>query len=112
MMSHACRLRRAEIVKVSRRGGHSMKITRRNGPRTAARPAGPGYFRWRVLARGALFVASLVTALSGVTRNAFGQTSQWVFVGEDGKLAYKTLPDGDRIMDFSFAGYRGGGVAL
>ena len=29
-----------------------------------------------------------------------------------GKLAYRALPAGDRIMDFSHAGYMGGGVAL
>src|SRR5471030_217656 len=39
-------------------------------------------------------------------------TSAWVHVGDDGKLAYQTLPAGDRIMDFSSAGYMGGGVPL
>ena len=39
-------------------------------------------------------------------------TSEWVHPGPDGKLAYKTTPTGDRIMDFSYAGYKGGGVAL
>ena len=39
-------------------------------------------------------------------------TSQWVYPGPDGKLVYKTTPAGDRIMDFSYAGYMGGGVAL
>ena len=38
--------------------------------------------------------------------------SQWVYPGADGKLVYKTTPAGDRIMDFSYAGYMGGGVAL
>ncbi|HZR27273.1 MAG TPA: hypothetical protein VFA71_00725 [Terriglobales bacterium] len=38
--------------------------------------------------------------------------SQWVFVDSSGKLAYKTLPQGDHIMDFSWAGYMGGGVSL
>ena len=38
--------------------------------------------------------------------------SEWVYPGPDGKLAYKTTPAGDRIMDFSSAGYGGGGVAL
>lgn len=38
--------------------------------------------------------------------------SQWVYRGKDGKLNYKTTPAGDRIMDFSTAGYMGGGVAL
>jgi hypothetical protein len=41
-----------------------------------------------------------------------GPASQWVSVGPDGKLVYKTTPQGDRIMDFSHAGYMGGGVAL
>ncbi|WP_114781909.1 discoidin domain-containing protein [Botryobacter ruber] len=38
--------------------------------------------------------------------------SEWVYTGKDGKLAYKKTPAGDRIMDFSHAGYMGGGVAL
>jgi hypothetical protein len=42
-----------------------------------------------------------------------GPASQWVSWDENGKLVYKALnPQGDRIMDFSYAGYRGGGVAL
>src|SRR5687767_11558946 len=38
--------------------------------------------------------------------------SEWVSTGPDGKLVYKPTPAGDRIMDFSHAGYMGGGVAL
>ncbi|MCE5185934.1 MAG: hypothetical protein LLF76_07395 [Planctomycetaceae bacterium] len=38
--------------------------------------------------------------------------SQWVYPGPDNKLIYKTTPAGDRIMDFSTAGYMGGGAAL
>src|SRR5271154_3063436 len=38
--------------------------------------------------------------------------SEWVYPDANGKLAYKTTPTGDRIMDFSTAGYMGGGVAL
>lgn len=38
--------------------------------------------------------------------------SQWVYVGPDGKLVYQQLENGDRIMDFSSAGYMGGGVTL
>jgi len=40
------------------------------------------------------------------------QKSEWVYPGPDGKLVYKTTATGDRIMDFSHAGYMGGGVAL
>ena len=38
--------------------------------------------------------------------------SEWVYADAGGRLAYKTTAAGDRIMDFSHAGYRGGGVAL
>lgn len=39
--------------------------------------------------------------------------SPWAQVAASGKkLAYQALPTGDRIMDFSFAGYMGGGVML
>jgi hypothetical protein len=40
-----------------------------------------------------------------------GAASQWVFAS-GGQLAYKPLPTGERILDFSYAGYAGGGVAL
>lgn len=36
----------------------------------------------------------------------------WVSRDASGKLVYRTLPRGDRIVDFSYAGYMGGGVAL
>jgi len=38
--------------------------------------------------------------------------SEWAHAGKDGKLVYKTTAAGDRLMDFSYAGYMGGGVAL
>lgn len=38
--------------------------------------------------------------------------STWVYPGRNRKLQYKTTDAGDRIMDFSYAGYRGGGVPL
>src|SRR6185295_6628452 len=43
---------------------------------------------------------------------AVGQSaaSKWVYLGADQKLHYQTTPRGDRIMDFSHAGYKGGGV--
>lgn len=46
----------------------------------------------------------------------FSQTnaakSQWVYLNTANKLEYKTTERGDRIMDFSYAGYMGGGVAI
>ena len=47
--------------------------------------------------------------------NAYAQSkgvSQWVSLNANGKLTYKTLEKGDKIMDFSYAGYMGGGVKL
>ena len=38
--------------------------------------------------------------------------SQWVYFDPSGRLRYKTLAQGDRILDFSYAGYMGGGVAI
>src|SRR5258705_8825024 len=38
--------------------------------------------------------------------------SEWVFPSPDGKLHYKTDARGNRIMDFSHAGYQGGGVRI
>jgi hypothetical protein len=43
-------------------------------------------------------------------RAAEGSASEWVYPGPDGKLTYKKIPAGDSIMDFSCAGYMGGGV--
>jgi hypothetical protein len=43
---------------------------------------------------------------------ATSATSQWARVDAPGHLAYATLPKGERILDFSSAGYMGGGVAI
>lgn len=41
-----------------------------------------------------------------------GPHSVWVYPDPQGKLIYRTLSErGDRIIDFSYAGYMGGGVA-
>jgi hypothetical protein len=49
---------------------------------------------------------------AGATPAAERASSEWVRRGAGGKLSYKTTPAGDRIMDFSHAGYMGGGVAI
>jgi hypothetical protein len=59
-----------------------------------------------------LFLIVSVTA-AGVPASASAQgKSAWVYPGPRGKLVYETTPAGDRILDFSHAGYMGGGVAL
>jgi len=59
-----------------------------------------------------LGVVAIASLPSSIARAAEPVISQWVHPGPDGKLVYKTTPAGDRIMDFSYAGYMGGGVAL
>src|SRR5512147_1649793 len=61
-----------------------------------------------------LRVALIAVMAAGSTGGqvAEGVKSGWVHLGPDGKLVYRTTPAGDRIMDFSHAGYMGGGVAL
>jgi hypothetical protein len=39
-------------------------------------------------------------------------TSSWVFFGPDGRLQYATDAQGNRVMDYSYAGYHGGGVSI
>ncbi|HYJ37551.1 MAG TPA: hypothetical protein VEV87_03005 [Chitinophagaceae bacterium] len=62
-----------------------------------------------------------LTAFIFVTVNVYSQSSaksitttrsQWVYPGKDGKLIYKSTENGDRILDFSYAGYMGGGVSI
>lgn len=57
------------------------------------------------------FLAYIIFLLSITQANAQA-VSQWVYTNSKGKLEYKTLPSGDRIMDFSYAGYMGGGVVI
>ena len=67
------------------------------------------------LTRIALTTALLLTPLAAHSADETGPElldRQWVALGRAGKLEYKTTPKGDRIVDFSHAGYMGGGVAL
>src|SRR4029077_4263676 len=54
---------------------------------------------------------TLALAVSAATAQPSGK-SEWARTGPDGRLVYKTTERGDRIMDFSYAGYGGGGVAI
>src|SRR3954449_10802953 len=66
-----------------------------------------------VMSTPRFFVAAMTILFATLTLHAADRpASEWVRRGADGKLAYKTTPAGDRIMDFSYAGYRGSGVAL
>lgn len=54
----------------------------------------------------------LLLVLAAVTAAAAQGRSQWVHIGDNGRLRYGTDARGNRIMDFSHAGYGGGGVRL
>lgn len=64
-----------------------------------------------------LFINILIVA---ITYTSYAQyppfatkiSSEWVFFDTNEKLNYKTTVNGDKIMDFSHAGYMGGGVAI
>ena len=64
----------------------------------------------RVLsARGlAAVAATLALSCSAV----FGATSTWIWRGTDGRLAYRSQADGDRVPDFSMVGYGAGWTDL
>ncbi len=59
-----------------------------------------------------IVLIALVACDWGDQASAVAAESEWVHVASDGQLVYKTTPVGDRVMDFSYAGYMGGGVAL
>lgn len=55
----------------------------------------------------------VLVALIASPQTSFGQTtSAWVSYDRHGQLRYASDPAGNRIIDFSSAGYRGGGVSL
>jgi hypothetical protein len=69
------------------------------------------FFQYLLLSFSALFLAT--GAVDAQASSSSGSAkSQWVYMGPHGKLIYKTLQGGDRIMDFSYAGYMGGGVSI
>jgi hypothetical protein len=41
-----------------------------------------------------------------------GSDKEWVSLDSSGRLVYRALPHGDHIVDFSYAGYLGGGIPL
>ncbi|MGN6369397.1 MAG: hypothetical protein ACTHN5_14155 [Phycisphaerae bacterium] len=62
----------------------------------------------------ALLVATLLSACTQASlhNGVAAPQSGWVQISREGRLTYKTDERGDRIMDFSYAGYMGGGVKL
>jgi hypothetical protein len=67
---------------------------------------------FRALLGHAAIAGAIAIAAAAAAGGQPPPTSQWVFKGADGRLHYRALPSGDTIIDFSSAGYLGGGVAL
>jgi len=61
-----------------------------------------------MIPRLVISAAAFVISFSAIAQS----TSRWVYFGPDHRLYYATDERGNRIMDFSHAGYKGGGVAL
>jgi hypothetical protein len=64
------------------------------------------------LLKNGLLIAAIILFHTNVSAQAMAVKSQWVYMNAANKLDYKTTERGDRIMDFSYAGYMGGGVAI
>lgn len=58
------------------------------------------------------FLLIYVCMISGICGAQSSAKSQWVYPDSKNSLAYKTTENGDKIMDFSYAGYMGGGVTI
>jgi hypothetical protein len=66
-----------------------------------------------VLVGSAVAVSASLTAWAKKPAKAPAAAhSQWVYLDRSGKLAYQHLKTGEKILDFSYAGYMGGGVRL
>jgi len=59
-----------------------------------------------------LAAATVLLTAVATAKQPSSTHSKWVYPGHDGKLVYQHSKTGDRIIDFSYAGYMGGGVAL
>src|SRR5687767_4507431 len=61
---------------------------------------------------GKIIFVCYLSFVTGICKAQSSAKSQWVYSNPQGKLTYKTLDRGDKIMDFSHAGYMGGGAAI
>src|SRR5437870_2021274 len=72
-----------------------------------------GSVKWTLLASISVTALGVILSCSIVPGAAFGQaTSSWVHYDAKGKLQYATDANGNRIIDYSSAGYEAGGIKL
>lgn len=57
-------------------------------------------------------LSAIVTAFLLTTTTSLHAQQKWISLSAKGKLVYDTTAHGDKIMDFSYAGYKGGGVKI
>lgn len=60
--------------------------------------------------RSVLLLALMIAA--SVDSSRAKEHVRWVSLDPSGRLVYQTLPNGDHIVDFSYAGYMGGGIPM
>ncbi|HEV2484899.1 MAG TPA: hypothetical protein VGT08_05150 [Terracidiphilus sp.] len=65
-----------------------------------------------MISRNIALVAALIFSVSMIANGEAAPVSSWVHSGKSGKLTYKQLSTGDKIVDFSYAGYGGGAVKI
>lgn len=61
---------------------------------------------------GLIFCIAILPGMAAAQQAGHSVKSEWVHLNSNGSLTYKTLAGGDKIMDFSHAGYMGGGVKI
>ena len=55
---------------------------------------------------------TVLLATIALSAHLHAEKKHWVSLDSSGHLVYRRLPKGDQIIDFSYAGYMGGGVPL
>jgi hypothetical protein len=68
--------------------------------------------RLKALRQITFVLVVIAAALTTWAKEPAAVHSQWVYLDRSSKLVYQRLKMGDRILDFSYAGYMGGGVAF
>lgn len=57
-------------------------------------------------------VVLVLICMVAADAHPWGSKKHWVSLDSSGRLIYRTFPRGDRIVDFSYAGYMSGGLPL
>jgi hypothetical protein len=58
------------------------------------------------------FLRVLLLLIVAVPAHPRESNERWISLDSSGRLVYRALPQGDHIVDFSYAGYMGGGISI